>query len=475
MNWLSRRRVVLGAAVALVAASAAYSLGAVADASPSKPYALTMSTSVVPGQAITATFANETAAQQLGSADLFVPAGVTVTGAAVSGAPGGSAVVSNACPSGGAQCVLLRNLSLPSHGTVTVTMAVTWPPSCNTTTVGWTAEVKQANNFNGTGNDLTLDSTHSSLSTGLLDSCHLAYGTQPHNVIKNQIITGADYAPGGPVTVDVVDANSVLVASSTAMVTVAIGSNPGGATLGSVTGLTQAAVGGIATFSDLTLNRAGDGYTLTAASPLITGATSSAFDVVDAATGCTGTCTLTTGSSGTGSVAVVANGTNSSTTGTLVESVFTGALACTGYLSGDVRLDPNTYEALTTSANFSKSAALEFPAPLNAPTIDRSDADGFAHNDRDRDWDDVLWNSEICFQAPYSFTTRPGTPPAALSNGLYTGLLPDCPSPVTAATGPCHNRAADTVSNVGANGTTNYDITLNAYIPPGEPGDPRMN
>ena len=48
----------------------------------------------------------------------------------------------------------------------------------------------------------------------------------------------------------------------TGNVTVAIGTNPGASTLGGIT--TVAAVGGIATFPNLSLNRSGTGYTLSA-------------------------------------------------------------------------------------------------------------------------------------------------------------------------------------------------------------------
>jgi hypothetical protein len=58
---------------------------------------------------------------------------------------------------------------------------------------------------------------------------------------------------------------------------VAIGTNPGGGTLSGTK--TRSAVGGTATFNDLSIDRAGTGYTLTAASTGLTGATSSTFDI----------------------------------------------------------------------------------------------------------------------------------------------------------------------------------------------------
>src|SRR5207247_2489861 len=64
-------------------------------------------------------------------------------------------------------------------------------------------------------------------------------------------------------------------------VTVALGANSSGATLSGTT--TATAVAGVATFGDLSLNRAGTGYTLTAAATGVASGTSAAFDVGAAA------------------------------------------------------------------------------------------------------------------------------------------------------------------------------------------------
>ena len=69
--------------------------------------------------------------------------------------------------------------------------------------------------------------------------------------------------------------------TSTANVTVALGTNPAGGTLSGTT--TVAAVNGVATFSDLSLDKVGTGYTLTASSGTLTAATSNAFDITAAA------------------------------------------------------------------------------------------------------------------------------------------------------------------------------------------------
>jgi hypothetical protein len=60
-------------------------------------------------------------------------------------------------------------------------------------------------------------------------------------------------------------------------VAVALANNPGGSTLGGTT--TVAAEDGVATFYDLSLNKTGTGYTLTASGSGLNTATSAAFDV----------------------------------------------------------------------------------------------------------------------------------------------------------------------------------------------------
>ena len=81
-----------------------------------------------------------------------------------------------------------------------------------------------------------------------------------------------------PVTVQVQDANGNLETTATNAITLALAANPGGSTLGGT--LTVNAINGVATFSDLTLNQLGNGYTLSASAPGLTGATSTAFNII---------------------------------------------------------------------------------------------------------------------------------------------------------------------------------------------------
>src|SRR5205814_1669684 len=100
----------------------------------------------------------------------------------------------------------------------------------------------------------------------------LAFSAQPSDAA-----TGAAINPSVQVAIE--DANGNVVTNATNSVTLSIGANPGGATLSGA--LTAPPVNGVAAFSNLSLNKAGSGYTLTATSnPALTGATSASFNVI---------------------------------------------------------------------------------------------------------------------------------------------------------------------------------------------------
>jgi hypothetical protein len=100
----------------------------------------------------------------------------------------------------------------------------------------------------------------------------LVFGVQPSNATAGSAISPA-------VQVTVQDALGNTVTSSTASVSLAITSGTGtaGAVLGGT--VTAAAANGVATFSNLTVNKVGTGYTLTATATGLTGVTSTGFSV----------------------------------------------------------------------------------------------------------------------------------------------------------------------------------------------------
>ena len=138
--------------------------------------------------------------------------------------------------------------------------------------------------INKAGSGYTLTASDGSLITGAVSSSfnisaasasQLAFVVQPSNTIAGQSITQA-------VQVDVEDQFGNLVTTDTSNVSVAIGTNPGGGTL-SGTASAVAAVGGIASFGNLSINKSGTSYTLTAVDASLSSATSSAFNITAAA------------------------------------------------------------------------------------------------------------------------------------------------------------------------------------------------
>ncbi len=114
-------------------------------------------------------------------------------------------------------------------------------------------------------------------------SFRLEFGQQPTTTQAGRGITPA-------VTVRAVDNTGALQTSFTGVVTIAIGANPTGGTL---SGNTNAvAIGGIATFPSLLIDRAGNGYRLSAGAAGFTGVTSTPFAITPA--GPSGTMTTIT-------------------------------------------------------------------------------------------------------------------------------------------------------------------------------------
>ncbi len=124
----------------------------------------------------------------------------------------------------------------------------------------------------------TLTITSAGLTGSPLTASATAQAVTPTRLtVMSQPANGTAGAPLSVVSVAAQDASGNTVASFTGDVSVAIGTNPGGATLTGTT--TVRAVAGIATFGDLRLNRPGTGYTLAFASGSLTGAASAAFNI----------------------------------------------------------------------------------------------------------------------------------------------------------------------------------------------------
>jgi hypothetical protein len=101
-------------------------------------------------------------------------------------------------------------------------------------------------------------------------AARLAVTTQPPGTVA----AGAGFG----LTVSAEDAYGNLATPFSGGVAVALAANPGGSTLGGT--LTLNAMNGVATFSRLTLNKPGNGYTLQATSNGLTPATTGPINVI---------------------------------------------------------------------------------------------------------------------------------------------------------------------------------------------------
>src|SRR5439155_1079759 len=105
-------------------------------------------------------------------------------------------------------------------------------------------------------------------------AAQLVFSVQPASTTAGATITPA-------VQVTAQDALGNTATEFTGSVTVALGANPGGGTLSGAT--TTSAVAGVATFSDLSVNKSGTGYTLTAGATGLSAGTSAGFNVTPGA------------------------------------------------------------------------------------------------------------------------------------------------------------------------------------------------
>lgn len=182
-----------------------------------------------------------------------------------------------------------NNVVTSANGNVTV--SILNDVGAGGTTLGGTLTVAAVNGvatfsdiqLNKSGSGFTLAFASSGLTGATSDpfnviaanATKLAFSVQPSNTVAGQNITSA-------IQVQILDASNNLVTSATNNITLSFGSDPSGgaATLSGT--LTVAASGGIATFSDININKAFAGYTLSATSAGLTSATSTGFNITPA-------------------------------------------------------------------------------------------------------------------------------------------------------------------------------------------------
>lgn len=263
MNLRHTVRRVAGLLLAMLVITGA--LAAVASAGGNKTFKTVITPASVPAGStsnIVATVTNNSDPQGVGSANLTVPTGWTALSATTT--KGTATIVG--------QVVQLRSLALAPGQSAAVTMSTKVP--CGTGAGVYTVVAKQANDFNGTGNDVALDIPGSDLSIDRTGSCGLRFVTQPP----------ADVGSGDPFTtsVEFVDGSGSRATTQSAPVSL----SATGATLGGTTPVNASS--GLATFSNMSLTAPADATpaTLTASSPGYGSATSTPVTVHGDTTQC---------------------------------------------------------------------------------------------------------------------------------------------------------------------------------------------
>jgi hypothetical protein len=252
------------------------------------------------------------------------------------------------------------------------------------------------------------------------------------------------------VTVQLVDGAGNPVAESGVPVTLALG-NPGGATLsGTLTELTNES--GVATFGDLSINQPpqpGSLYTLIASSASLNGATSRPFNVSN-----TTTTTCTPGTTCTTDLGTPVSNLGISAdpaAGTITESVDAGSpLSCAAPQNGGYTgFDTNWFQ-FTETGTVQKTLSYE----LFGLTSQQ------------------IGSVQMCFGAPYEFTTNNGSQaaPGTLPDGTsgFVGLLPGC-----GAVEPCIQSIAP--FSDGTSGLLVTVIVPGGTLPNGQPADPMIH
>lgn len=241
--------------------------------------------------------------------------------------------------------------------------------------------------------------------------CSLKFASdgQPAGAAVGQAIAAGFGSQDGPVKVEVLDGSGQLVTGSTVAVTVAIRSNPGPGSLSGTA--TVHAIGGVASFSGLSINRPGIGYTLTAQSPGITPAISARFTIWGSLQHCS-----TTPCSASSSSATTA-GTVTTSSAAQAEFLGVGIGGASYTCSGTYRpvSAPFVFDVLIPAGVADPTAQFAASLEISKSTVEASGHPGASS-----------W--QICYASMSQFTARPGTSGTAVIGGatFFTGLLPDC-------------------------------------------------
>ena len=315
-----------------------------------------------------------------------------------------------------------------------MTITVNAVAPCKTTTLTW--YVMAMSGSNHTGTTFALDTTKSTKTTKVNGTCSLAFvaGRQPGSAHPNEVISSVDFDPSGaPIQVKVLD-GSGNPSSFPASIALAIGSNPGGGTLGGTS--TKTASGGIATFDDLTIDNQGVDYTLVASSTGSASVTSGPFTIADVDVPCEPNVDCI-GDIDDGKTFVNVNAKADPSATNLRISLLEGGPDCDG---DDYIETTSTVEFSVSSGSRVKEVSISFDAGLGAGI------EGY----------DPAGDFQVCYESPTPFIDRH-------EGSVTTGLLPDCDSSTPESTAPC------VLSRIQGGDYRSTWVTVTFLAPAGDP------
>jgi len=263
-------------AIAVLSIAALAASVAEAGAKPGKPYSLVVESpqwAGVTDAAYTVTLTNDTTTQELGSADVTIPAQLTIVG---------EPSISGGAVSRSGNLLMLRNLAMQPGGSVTVTLGLRM--TCAAGSYAWSVDAKQSNDFNGLPGN-TLGPVSGTLSTTVQGICELRFVGQPAGAQKDELIRAAPFDQGSTelVSVEALDGSPAPQRLTWFTGPIAIAPAPGSFSASAP----PTVVDGLFSYSGLKLGDAGT-YVLRATRAGFDTGVSSAFQIVDVAQPCNG-------------------------------------------------------------------------------------------------------------------------------------------------------------------------------------------
>jgi hypothetical protein len=350
---------------------------------------------------------------------------------------------------------IVPNLGLDPGTSADVNIALRTPCLPNVTAEPWTTAAKGSSDFSGDDDFTRNAETNEPATTRDNTSCQLRFANQPNTTKTLNVIKDGYNSTGDPLSVQIFDPETDAVVDTDADVTITIGTNKAGTV--ALAGDVVAAVNGTATFSALTIDKAGTPYTLKADSDVATNTDETGnFTVADTVAKCNGAgCKFNQAGGGVSYTTTPTTGKNGAT--------FVASLNVPN-LRIDCEFAPYNYPASRQPNSvwfLYDDGATGQSAKTNVIVIPGNIVKITPENGTSK--------YRVCYSSPVRFrdrngnlapldNTRTGNPTTYFGVNWYTGLLPDCAKKNPVA--PC------VVKWVGSG----PDRVGTFLTPPGDPG-----